>query len=68
MICPYNRKTLTQVTQYTNDLVNEENGFIKSHQEVIREEYAMMDCQQENCGAWHKGKCNYYTAPGETNS
>lgn len=58
MTCPYNRKTLKQVVQGTNNI--DENGFIKSKQDVILEEYTLMDCPKENCGAWRDNRCCYF--------
>lgn len=60
MVCPYNRKSLKYIKKYSNDLVNEETGIIRSNTETVVEEYTMMECPQENCGAWRNGKCNYY--------
>jgi hypothetical protein len=57
--CPYNRKRLTQISQSTNDLVSEETGIIKSRQDILKEEYELMECFKEECGVWHKGRCCY---------
>ena len=61
MKCPYNRKKLTQISQTSNDIANEEVGSIKSNQQVIKEEYEMMDCVVEECGAWKQSHgCDYF--------
>lgn len=59
IICPYIRKSLRYVKQYKNNLVSEESGIVRSNEEVVIEEYAQMECKQEQCGVWHDGKCNY---------
>lgn len=60
MMCPYNRKTLKQVIQVDNDLVDEENGVLKSSQSIIVEEYTPQECKKEECGAWKHDECCYY--------
>ena len=59
MICPYNRKSSKWVKQYKNNLVNEELGIIKSNEEVLIEEYTLMECPKEGCGVWRNDRCNY---------
>jgi hypothetical protein len=59
MKCPYNRKSLKWVKQYTNDLINEETGVVKSNNEVLIETYELADCLQSECGAWHDDRCQY---------
>lgn len=63
--CPYNRKSLRQISEYVNDLVNEEVGVIRSNQEIINEEYELMDCYGENCGCYYNGRCRYYMSIDE---
>ena len=57
--CPYNRKKLTNISMYTNDLCDEVNGVIKSRKDVTTETYELMQCSAENCGAYFNGRCNY---------
>jgi hypothetical protein len=56
VICPYNRKSIKQVTQTVNEF--EENQ-VKSYQTVLVEEYQLIECEKENCGAWNNERCNY---------
>jgi hypothetical protein len=58
-LCPYNRKKITQISQYTNDLADDVNGVIKSNKAVLSETYELMECSEENCGAYFNGRCNY---------
>lgn len=59
MKCPYNRKSETHVQGWIQH-VNESNVAVRG---VISDYYAveMADCEESNCGAWHKGRC-YYAA------
>ncbi len=59
MECPYNRKRLAYTRQVKNNLVSEDTGVISGYTECVVEEYGLMECTQENCGAWLDGKCNY---------
>lgn len=59
MICPYNRAKQTQVMQYTNDLVDEESGIIRSYQHIVTDSFEMMECPREGCAAWQSGRCRY---------
>jgi len=56
MICPYavNRKVVTQ-TRMTYD----ENGQQTSWMEAQQNTAEFVECQKENCGAFHDGKCCY---------
>lgn len=56
MICPYNRKSETQVLQWTQSQNPDEE---KSGQQITRSIFHMMDCPKEGCGAWTNGKCQY---------
>jgi len=57
--CPYNRKSTRYVKQYKNDLISEDIGIIKGCEEVVVEEYTLMDCLQSECGAYGNDKCNF---------
>jgi hypothetical protein len=59
MICPYNRKQEKYFKQYKNDLINEDTGIIKGYTEGYVVKFELMECVQENCGAWQDGKCKY---------
>jgi hypothetical protein len=48
--------------------VSEETGIIKSTTEIIHEEYELMECLKDECGASVNRRCNYYTAKDEYNS
>ncbi|HEY5585715.1 MAG TPA: hypothetical protein VIK78_14665 [Ruminiclostridium sp.] len=59
MQCPYNRKSARWVKQYKNNLISEDTGIISSQEEILVEEYFLMDCPKEECGAWQNDRCNY---------
>lgn len=56
MKCPYavNRK----VTTVTNNSFNE-NGYNVKSIDMQENIVTYLECQQENCGAWQNGRCNY---------
>jgi hypothetical protein len=59
MKCPYNKKSIKYVKDYTNELIDEETGVLKGYKEAYYEEYELMDCLKEECGVWQCSRCNY---------
>ena len=61
MFCPYavNRKTVTSVQN-----VYDENGCCTDTVQVEENKATLLECQTENCGAWHDGECGYYRDRG----
>jgi hypothetical protein len=57
MICPYvvHRKSILQITRNYN-----EDGIETDSQQVEQNRAECMECQKENCGAWHDNECRYY--------
>jgi hypothetical protein len=53
MICPYHRAITITIVQYAYDQDSRET------ESALVEEYTLMQCQQEKCGAWRNGYCNY---------
>lgn len=64
MQCPYNRKTARWVKQSHNDLISEDTGVMSGQEEILVEEYVLMDCLKEQCGVYFNGKCNYNQGGG----
>ena len=59
--CPHNRKSLRQVSQYKNEIINEDVGVIKGKDEVLVETYEFDTCPEGGCGVWVEGfGCNYH--------
>ncbi len=58
MLCPYNRKRLTFVKNTAYEY-NEEAPSVKTVKETYLEEYVLMNCTEEQCGAWRDGCCCY---------
>lgn len=56
MICPYNRKTETQILQWTQSPDSEDE---KSGQQITKIVFRQIECHREGCGAWHDGQCHY---------
>ena len=60
MKCPYTvHRRVVQQTIYDYG----EDGQVKEQTLVENNIAEPIDCQQENCGAWENGRCNY----GRTN-
>lgn len=59
MICPYRQKSTKHVEQHQNDLVDEETGVTRGTKVTFIENFEYCECEKDNCGAWHKGKCCY---------
>ena len=59
MKCPYNRQAEIQVLQWTQEPSEENEGLAKCGQEVRNVTFTLMDCPQDECGAWYNGRCNY---------
>jgi hypothetical protein len=57
MICPYNRKQLKQVVKTNYEV--DDNGITKSTSQALIEDYILMECPQEECGAWQDSRCQY---------
>lgn len=53
MFCPYVQSAYTRITLISYNGEGNENG------SIIHENYINKECRKEQCGAWHKGKCNY---------
>jgi hypothetical protein len=56
MICPYNRKSLKQVTQTKHSYEEGNNNF---SEQILIEDYVLMECPKEECGAWQNDRCNF---------
>lgn len=56
MKCPYavTRKKITRT-----EIIYDDNGNQTSYIEIKSNEAVFVNCEQENCGAWHDGKCFY---------
>lgn len=56
MKCPYavTRKELTNTEMVYDDNGNQ-TAYIESKSNVA----VFVECEKENCGAWHDGKCCY---------
>lgn len=59
MICPYNRKMERQVVQWTQNYDEDLTDRISDGETVTTTTFAMMECKQEECGAWYQGRCCY---------
>jgi hypothetical protein len=59
MICPYNRKTEVQSLRWEQQFREEDSADVKSLTQVCQTDFTMMECQKEECGAWHNGRCCY---------
>ena len=59
MICPYNRKTETQLLTWDQNPSEENETVIKNGRQVTKITFELMDCKRENCGAWINGHCGY---------
>ena len=55
MICPYNRKSETSMEQYENEFVSEDSDSVKAYKKSYIVKFEQMECQKENCGAYHNG-------------
>lgn len=57
MQCPYNRKSETQLQNWNQN--PDDNQNFTDGKIVTQTVFELMDCEKENCGAWHNGKCCY---------
>ena len=57
MMCPYNRKKLTQTILTEN--IKDDDGFTKTIKQVLQEEYSLMECNKDKCGVCYNNRCNY---------
>lgn len=57
MKCPYNRKSETFFQQWNQH--SEEGEAPNKGVTLTQTVFELMDCERENCGAWHDGKCCY---------
>lgn len=57
MKCPYNRKSETTVQIWKQS--SDENQTPSDGRTVTQTVFELTDCEKENCGAWHGGKCCY---------
>lgn len=58
MICPYNNKSETSIQNWTQDH-DDDSQILTKGKTITQTIYEPMECQKENCGAWHNGRCNY---------
>lgn len=56
MICPY--IIHIQQTQVIERIIDE-NGMAPRETLHLGEVHIPLECQRENCGAWHDGRCCY---------
>lgn len=57
MFCPYAvDRHIVQQTDYEYD----ESGAAKIVTLIEHNTAAFAECKQEQCGAWHDGRCGYY--------
>lgn len=59
MICPYNRKSETQVLTWNQNPSEENETVMKNGGQMMKTTFELMDCERENCGAWADGRCRY---------
>lgn len=57
MKCPYNRKSEKHIQKW-GQKPNDDN-IITSGVQTDEYTFELMECEKENCGAWHNGKCCY---------
>lgn len=61
MICPYNRKSEKQILQWTQENCEVTNQ-PKSLSQTCVTNFVLAECMQNECGAWHNGRCCYASA------
>lgn len=59
MKCPYNRKSETQVLQWSQEPCEDNETVFKNGNQVAKTSFELMECSKEGCGAWHNGRCCY---------
>lgn len=57
MKCPYNRKCETHIERWKQ--TPDDNQTPTDGRTVTQIVFELMECEKENCGAWHNGKCCY---------
>ena len=57
MKCPYNRKSETTYQGWNQN--SDEERAPTNGQTITQTIFELMDCEMENCGAWHDGRCHY---------
>lgn len=61
MICPYCNKSETVVQKWTQSY-DDERQEPTGGENITQTVYEPMECQTENCGAYHNGKCCFNNA------
>lgn len=59
MKCPYNRKSETQVLQWSQEPCEDNETVFKNGNQIVKTSFELMECSKEECGAWHNGRCCY---------
>ncbi len=59
MKCPYNRKSETQVLQWSQEPCEDNETVFKNGNQIVKRSFELMECSKEECGAWHNGRCCY---------
>lgn len=57
MICPYCLGRVEQINQ--NRYEYDDEGRTDFYEHKMIETRHIMECQKENCAAWHDGRCHY---------
>ena len=56
MKCPY---TVHRETTIQTNIRYDDDGKQKCYTEISNNRAEMIECEKENCGAWHNGRCCY---------
>lgn len=59
MKCPYNRKSETQILQWTQEPDEQNETVLKSGGQITKTSFELMECTREACGAFYRGRCCY---------
>lgn len=59
MKCPYNRKSETQVLQWSQEPCEDNETVFKNGNQIVKTSFELMECSKEECGVWHNGRCCY---------
>lgn len=59
MKCPYNRKSETQVLQWSQEPCEDNETVFKNGNQIVKTSFELMECSKEECGAWHNERCCY---------
>ena len=57
MKCPYNKKSETQIQNWEQSPDEQQN--FTDGKVITQTVFELMNCEKENCGAYHNGRCCY---------